>query len=356
MNRLTAVLWALLLLLASVSWASAEEYAEGEIYTVVGGDSLSAIGQRFGVPWKEIARVNNIHPGNGYVIHPGNQLVIPKRSQRDPLSERFDLQGSVRGKWGMSGSAHPHTRTDTLQAKVFPVKTGEGVYLGVGGKIQHTTGETVTGWPINSTQKTLTATVKQIDPAGKFERGATVGVGQKTDHKKPPENLFTLSGYYTWKADENHPEMTVWAASSISKTIYLEVGGRVYLVEHQYFRLYVEGKIALDNLLKKGVLVSVGVGITDRQDIMDVGVGVEIGSRGLALTAGPSLKANNLFNGVDLRDVAGAITVDANGQTVLAPIGDGPIHYDEDGPHSLIVDKSTGGLLCGTNPEEWNTH
>nr|WP_244242529.1 LysM domain-containing protein [Nocardioides seonyuensis] len=41
------------------------------------GDTLSEIGARFGVDWREIARVNNIE--NPDLIHPGQKFTIPKR-------------------------------------------------------------------------------------------------------------------------------------------------------------------------------------------------------------------------------------------------------------------------------------
>lgn len=44
-------------------------------YTVVSGDTLSEIGQRFGVPYMEIARINNIE--NPDLIYPGQVFKIP---------------------------------------------------------------------------------------------------------------------------------------------------------------------------------------------------------------------------------------------------------------------------------------
>lgn len=45
-------------------------------YTVVKGDSLSRIGSRLGVPWREIAAANCLMPP--YMIFPGQALVIPE--------------------------------------------------------------------------------------------------------------------------------------------------------------------------------------------------------------------------------------------------------------------------------------
>lgn len=44
-------------------------------YTVVSGDTLSEIGARFGVPYMEIARINNIE--NPDLIYPGQVFKIP---------------------------------------------------------------------------------------------------------------------------------------------------------------------------------------------------------------------------------------------------------------------------------------
>jgi len=55
--------------------------AEGsfEEYTVVKGDTLSEIGQKYGVPWKEIFEANKDQIKNPDLIHPGWKLKIPKK-------------------------------------------------------------------------------------------------------------------------------------------------------------------------------------------------------------------------------------------------------------------------------------
>ena len=42
------------------------------VYTVKSGDSLIEIGQKLGVPWRELASKNGIVPN--YVIRPGDRL------------------------------------------------------------------------------------------------------------------------------------------------------------------------------------------------------------------------------------------------------------------------------------------
>lgn len=54
-----------------------DKFAEGDFvppyYTVVSGDTLSGIGQRFNIPWNEIAKDNDV---KGDVIRIGQRLLI----------------------------------------------------------------------------------------------------------------------------------------------------------------------------------------------------------------------------------------------------------------------------------------
>jgi nucleoid-associated protein YgaU len=51
---------------------------EMEEYEVVSGDSLSKIGQRYGVSWKDIYEANRDQVKNPDLIQPGWKLKIPK--------------------------------------------------------------------------------------------------------------------------------------------------------------------------------------------------------------------------------------------------------------------------------------
>jgi len=53
--------------------------AGGETYTVQSGDTLSAIGKRYGVPWREIFEANRGTIDNPDRIFPGQQLRIPRQ-------------------------------------------------------------------------------------------------------------------------------------------------------------------------------------------------------------------------------------------------------------------------------------
>lgn len=55
------------------------EGAEQE-YEVVSGDSLSKIGQRYGVSWKDIYEANRDKIKDPDLIHPGWKLKIPSKS------------------------------------------------------------------------------------------------------------------------------------------------------------------------------------------------------------------------------------------------------------------------------------
>ena len=54
-----------------------QDAAAGEVYTVKAGDTLSGIGQRFGVDWREIARINDVD--NPDMIFPGQKFTIPQK-------------------------------------------------------------------------------------------------------------------------------------------------------------------------------------------------------------------------------------------------------------------------------------
>ena len=69
-----------LLLAVTAAVATAEEPIKlvdnpPDQYTVVKGDTLSAIGKRFGVKWRDIAELNDIK--NPDLIFPGQVFKIP---------------------------------------------------------------------------------------------------------------------------------------------------------------------------------------------------------------------------------------------------------------------------------------
>ncbi len=49
---------------------------EGQVYIVQEGDTLSLIGEKFGVPWEKIAEANNLE--EPYLLSVGQELIIPQ--------------------------------------------------------------------------------------------------------------------------------------------------------------------------------------------------------------------------------------------------------------------------------------
>jgi LysM repeat protein len=60
--------------------AAHEAKADFEEYTVVKGDSLSKIGQRYGVAWKQIYELNKDQIKDPDLIQPGWKLKIPSKN------------------------------------------------------------------------------------------------------------------------------------------------------------------------------------------------------------------------------------------------------------------------------------
>ena len=57
---------------------SSNEAQASEEYTVVKGDSLSKIGEKYGIPWKKIFEANKDQIKDPDLIQPGWKLKIPK--------------------------------------------------------------------------------------------------------------------------------------------------------------------------------------------------------------------------------------------------------------------------------------
>jgi nucleoid-associated protein YgaU len=68
-----------LVLNITVTGTSAHEAKGYQEYEVVKGDSLSKIGQKYGVPWKEIYEANKDLIKDPDLIHPGWKLKIPAK-------------------------------------------------------------------------------------------------------------------------------------------------------------------------------------------------------------------------------------------------------------------------------------
>lgn len=64
-------------LILNISTGAGDAGGGANTYTVVGGDSLSKIGAKYGVPWKAIFDANRDQLNNPDLIHPGQELKIP---------------------------------------------------------------------------------------------------------------------------------------------------------------------------------------------------------------------------------------------------------------------------------------
>jgi LysM repeat protein len=63
----------------------------GGVHTVQAGESLSYIGELYGIPWQTIAEVNGILPPD-YVIIPGQELIIPSVPQPTSNADIYVVQ------------------------------------------------------------------------------------------------------------------------------------------------------------------------------------------------------------------------------------------------------------------------
>lgn len=64
---------------------------KGKKYSVQKGDTLSDVGAKLGVDWKDIAKLNDI--GKPYTIHAGDKLSLPKGASKGKPSKTYTVQG-----------------------------------------------------------------------------------------------------------------------------------------------------------------------------------------------------------------------------------------------------------------------
>lgn len=93
-------------------------------YTVQPGDSLSAIGQRFGVSWQDIQTVNSIP--NADLIYPGQVLTIPGATAPAPAVHTY----SVRPGDTLSGIAADFGTTYEELAQLNGIPDPNVIYAG----------------------------------------------------------------------------------------------------------------------------------------------------------------------------------------------------------------------------------
>ena len=142
--------WLLVAMLATASCSSTPPSAS--TYTVKRGDTLYAIATRFGVDYRELARLNRI--GRDYKIHPGQVLRLTVNARVPIASSRpavrppkatprtMPLPPSIPWRWPVEGGlatvterpngGHGLTISGTLGQAVHAASGGRVVYLGSG--------------------------------------------------------------------------------------------------------------------------------------------------------------------------------------------------------------------------------
>ena len=125
--------------LSSAAQPTSTEPNEENFVTVQKGDNLSAIGSKFGVNWRDIAKLNDINDPK-YTIKPGQKLKMPETNsatmvptnptEQEILEEENAISGSV-----YSGQGAPDPNAFSVQQTwVDWGQTDDGTYKSIGGK------------------------------------------------------------------------------------------------------------------------------------------------------------------------------------------------------------------------------
>lgn len=308
-----SIIMMFLLLLTFVSLANAREY------TVKPGDSLSLIGQTAGVPWRRIAEVNSI--SSPYVIRVGDKLHIPekKNGRIDTLGDRIDAMVKLTHRQRISGDANK--RVDVLYGSldVFPVKIDDH-YIGLGGTYIGVDGKTQKGYSFDADMWFVGPQYKWL-PQNGHEFGAGIGFGAKKDgaaDKSRSAEMFEVHYTNTERklaGKSVFSEWTAWGSLTTSDKNSFSVGGRLYIYDGEDFRTFADVNANFDD---PNSAVAVGVGVTDRRNIVEVGAGIRVGTQGVEWWVGPAVKPDNLLNGVTLKPAMETVNVSEEGITPIA--------------------------------------
>ena len=125
--------------LSSAAQPTSTEPNEENFVTVQKGDNLSSIGSKFGVNWRDIARLNDINDPK-YIIKPGQRLKMPETNsatmsptnptEQEILENENAISGSV---YSPQGAPDPNAFS-VQQDWVDWGQTDEGTYTSIGGK------------------------------------------------------------------------------------------------------------------------------------------------------------------------------------------------------------------------------
>ena len=105
--------------------SSSSSTTSSSTYTVVSGDTLSEIGQKLGVNWKDIASANGIK--SPYTIYIGQKLTIPGGSSSLSSSE---VTHTVKSGDTLSGIAEKYGTTYQKIAKDNGISDPNKIYVG----------------------------------------------------------------------------------------------------------------------------------------------------------------------------------------------------------------------------------
>jgi hypothetical protein len=293
---------AALLLLAFAGTVSAYEYVVKE------GDYLYRIGQETGVPWPYIAKANKLR--SPYLIRAGEKLQIPEKKKKNHnLGDRVDATIKLTHRERISGEANKHSNTLYGSVAIFPFESDNN-YFGIGGTYIDAKGETYKGYDYNTSYWFLGPRYKW-NPKDGHEFGAGIGFGAKKDKGKEAQSATFFEAYYCntqrkLAGETIFSEWSVWGSLINSESRNsTSIGGRLYIADGEIWRLYADASAGFDS----NSVVAVGLGVTDRQNIIEVGAGIRAGTQGVEWWVGPAVKPGNLLNGVVLKPANEMVTV-----------------------------------------------
>lgn len=335
-----------LLLLVFVGTVSAGEYVVKEGYC------LSQIGQETGVPWPFIAKANNLH--SPYLIRVGQKLQIPEKKERGKnLGDRVDATLKLTHRERISGEANKHSNTLYGSVAIFPLESDDH-YFGIGGTYIDAKGETYKGYTYETSYWFLGPRYKW-NPKEGHEFGAGIGFGAKKDEGKKAQSASLFEAYYCnterkLAGETMFSEWSVWGSLINSESRNsTSIGGRLYIADGEIWRLYADASAGFDS----NSVVAVGLGVTDKQNIIEVGAGIRAGTQGVEWWVGPAFKPGNLLNNVQLKPANETVTVTEAGIQPVVLLADSSTNsrMDQvvDGLGSNKTSHSNGGQSITQN-------
>lgn len=146
-------------------------------YTVQSGDSLSRIGVRFGVPWRDIARINGI--GSPYTIRVGQILKVPGSAADYP-----NLPGRI--------------LDDPARLAILPSLERWSAHYGVPTDLLMAVAWQESGWRNDRVSSAGAFGIGQIMPAtGEWIASKLIG-DPTLDRSEPQDNIQMSAAYLGW--------------------------------------------------------------------------------------------------------------------------------------------------------------